>query len=116
MKFLADENVPAPVIHLLRSEQVDVTWIRDEAPGIPDDQVLTKAQSEDRILITFDKDFGDLACRRGLPASAGVILFRFPTRSPQETAERVLKTIRTSEEWAGRFSVVTPMGIRSRKG
>ena len=93
-----------------------MSWIEEEAPGLPDVQVLAKAQSEGRILITFDKDFGDLACRRGLPASAGVLLFRIPTRSPREAAELVLKTIRASDDWPGRFSVVTPMGIRSIKG
>jgi predicted nuclease of predicted toxin-antitoxin system len=45
----------------------DVLWIRAEAPGISDEQVLAPAQAEDRLLITFDKDFGELAFRARLP-------------------------------------------------
>jgi predicted nuclease of predicted toxin-antitoxin system len=115
MKFLADENVPGPVIDALRQDGLDVTWIRDDASGLPDALVLARAQQEARVLITFDKDFGELARRLGLSAAAGVILFRIPTRSPQEAAEMVARTIRTSKEWAGRFSVVTPNGIRTMK-
>jgi predicted nuclease of predicted toxin-antitoxin system len=115
MQFLDDENVPAQVVHLLRKDGMDVTWILEEVPGLSDERVLEKAQHEVRVLITFDKDFGELARRQGLPAGAGVVPFRIPTRSPSEVAILVLRALRSSDDWAGRFSVVTASGIRSIK-
>ena len=116
MKYLADENMPGPAVRLLRESGWDVAWIRDEAPGLPDSAVLAKALKEDRVLITFDKDFGELARRHGLPASCGVVLFRLQIRNPQEAAEQILKVLTSREDWPGHFSVVGTTGIRSIKG
>ena len=115
MKLLADENVPGPMVELLRREGHDVAWIRDDASGLPDERVLEWARKEARLLITFDKDFGELARNGGLPAASGVILFRIPTRSPHEAADRVARTLGSSSDWPGRFSVVTGTGIRTMK-
>jgi len=116
MKYLADENMPGPAVHLMRESGWDVAWIRDESPGLPDMAVLAKALKEDRVLITFDKDFGELARRHGVPASCGVVLFRLQTRNPQEAAEQILKVLASREDWPGHFSVVGATGIRSIKG
>ena len=59
MRFQANENFPANAVEALRHQGHDVTWIRTDAPGISDAEVLTRAQSDDRILLTFDKDFGE---------------------------------------------------------
>ncbi len=53
--------------NFLRHDGHDVAWVRTDAPGSTDQQVLARAVAEDRILLTFDKDFGDLAFRAGLP-------------------------------------------------
>ena len=76
MRILANENFPGEAVDALRREGHDVVWIRTEAPGSSDKEVLQRAQSELRILVTFDKDFGELAFHLGLPASNGIILFR----------------------------------------
>lgn len=76
MRFLANENFPDPSILLLRDAGHDVRSIRTDHPGISDQQVIAFAQAEDRIIITFDKDYGrtDLQRRdrittcRALPA------------------------------------------------
>lgn len=60
----------------------DTSWIRTSAPGSADDEVLEMAQIQDRVLITSDKDFGELAFLRGLPAPSGVILFRARASGP----------------------------------
>jgi predicted nuclease of predicted toxin-antitoxin system len=65
MRILADENFPGDAVTALREQGHDVLWIRTDAPGISDHEVLTHAQAEARILITFDKDFGELAFRFG---------------------------------------------------
>jgi predicted nuclease of predicted toxin-antitoxin system len=89
MRLLANENVPLDAVTALRENGHDVAWIREDARGSNDEQVLTRAQKEERILLTFDKDFGELAFRSKLPASSGVILFRISTSSSQYIAQDV---------------------------
>jgi hypothetical protein len=79
-------------------------------PGSSDPRVLEKAQAEQRIVLTFDKDFGELAFRRGLPATCGVILFRVPTRSPAQTTATILKAIDERRDWAGHGATPTSRG------
>ncbi|MDB9386777.1 DUF5615 family PIN-like protein, partial [Microcystis aeruginosa] len=76
MRFLANENFPLDAVEALGQNGHDVLWIRVESPGISDREVLSRAQAENRILLTFDQDFGELAFRSRLPASVGIILFR----------------------------------------
>jgi predicted nuclease of predicted toxin-antitoxin system len=61
MRILADENFPGGAGAALRERGHDVTWVQSDAPGISDAEVLAHAQAEGRILVTFDKDFGELA-------------------------------------------------------
>lgn len=58
-RFLADENVPRASILLLRQHGLDIRSIGEDAPGTPDARVLKEAHDEDRVLITFDRDFGE---------------------------------------------------------
>ncbi|TAE14604.1 MAG: hypothetical protein EAZ95_09720 [Bacteroidetes bacterium] len=60
MKFLADENFPALCVQKLREAGLDVKWVRTDFQGIDDMTVLTKATEEERTVVTFDKDFGDM--------------------------------------------------------
>lgn len=78
MRFLANENFPGDAVTALRGGGHDVAWVRTEAPGEPDQEVLARAQREKRILLTFDKDFGELAWHASLPAECGIVLFRLP--------------------------------------
>jgi predicted nuclease of predicted toxin-antitoxin system len=87
MTFVADENFPRHALRLLRQSGFDVTSIAETNPGLPDTEVLGIASAEGRTLLTFDKDFGDLAFRQGLPASCGVILFRTGSVTPTEAAD-----------------------------
>lgn len=114
MRFLVDQNVPLDVVEGLRDEGHDVTWAQTTHPGADDEVLLETAQREDRILVTFDTDFGTLAFQRGLPASSGVILFRLTPTSPTAVAETVLETLRSREDWQGHFSVVDDTQIRMR--
>ena len=68
MVILADENVPGAAVARLRDAGHDVSWVSEDAPGTADPDVLERASKEDRLLVTFDKDFGDLAYRAGLRA------------------------------------------------
>jgi predicted nuclease of predicted toxin-antitoxin system len=61
MRFLAHENIPRVAVTALNAGGHDVVWVRSAAPGTPDSDVLAWASRESRILLTFDKDFGELA-------------------------------------------------------
>jgi predicted nuclease of predicted toxin-antitoxin system len=112
MRFLANENFPSAAVEALRSQGHDVKWVRTDSPGSTDSQVLAQVTSEARILLTFDKDFGELAFREGLPASAGVILFRIPLTSPFQVAQIAVKSVDSRSDWNNHFSVIEPDRIR----
>src|SRR5262249_57935820 len=86
MRLLANENFPALAVDTPRARGHEVAWVRTDNPGSSDQQVLARAVAEDRLLLTFDKDFGELAFRAGLPASCGVVLFRISPASPSHVA------------------------------
>lgn len=112
MRLLADENFPADAVAALQASGHDVAWIRTLAPGISDREVLARAQADERILITFDKDFGELAFRFGLPATCGVILFRISPSSAARIAQVAVVALASRADWANHFSVVEDDRIR----
>ena len=107
MRFLANENFPWLAVGALRDRGWDVDF-----PGITDHEVLSRAQADNRILLTFDKDFGELAYRCGLPAASGIILFRISLRSPSAVAQIIVAALTSRSDWQGHFSVVEANRIR----
>ena len=77
-----------------------------------DEDVLRRAQMEERLLVTFDKDFGELAFRVGLPAASGVVLFRISAPSSAHVARVAVSVLGGRDDWAGHFSVVDDRRIR----
>jgi predicted nuclease of predicted toxin-antitoxin system len=112
MRFLLNENVPLSVVQSLKTVGHDVLWARQAMPGASDSRVLERAMAEGRILVTFDKDFGELVYRAGRQASAGVVLFRIPQPSAAVIAAQVVQTLQSRDDWQGTFSVVEPGRIR----
>ena len=113
MRLLANENIPWDAVAALRQEGHNVIWVRANAPGSSDSVILAWAQREERIVITFDKDFGELAFRQGLPAQSGIILLRFEPASPAIVAETILRALQTRGEWSGLMTVVEQDRIRT---
>lgn len=114
MKFLADENLPADVVAAFSESGHDILWVRREAPGITDPEVLAWAAREERLLLTFDKDFGELAFRSGLPLASGVILFRVAAPRGLEAARALVEIVASRQDWAGSFAVIEQGRIRIR--
>ncbi len=114
MKFMADENFPRHAVFVLRRAGFDVNWISEECSGSSDDLVLSICSEQRRILLTFDKDFGDLAFRQKLDAASGILLFRIRPQDPDEIAHIALAALGSGIDWRGNFSVVTKLGIRTR--
>ncbi len=81
MRFLADENIPALTLDLLGKQGVDIVSILAVGKALMDRDVLRAANEQDRILVTFDKDFGDLVFGSKME-TRGVVLLRFMPTSP----------------------------------
>jgi predicted nuclease of predicted toxin-antitoxin system len=114
VRFLADESFAGVAVRALRALGHDVVWVREQRPGVADDGVLAWAAEDKRVLLTFDKDFGELVYRRGREASCGVVLFRIPMASPEAVRDRVLAVISARDDWQNVFSVVDERRIRMR--
>jgi len=69
LKFLADECCETGLVTFSRNYGHDVSYILEEKPGIEDDKILLYAFTEGRILLTEDKDFGELVYRLKKPAN-----------------------------------------------
>jgi predicted nuclease of predicted toxin-antitoxin system len=115
MKFLADEGVDAPIVRHLRNLGYDFLYISEFAPGITDQQVLKIAFDENRILVTIDKDFGELVFRMH-QAHQGVILIRLEGNPAVEKA-RILEIVLESHgnEIKNSFTVIQKDLVRVRK-
>ncbi len=114
MRFLADENFPGGAVRALRDMGVDVAWVREGAPGAMDEEVLAWAVREERVLLTFDKDFGELACRAALPAQCGIVLFRLPMRAAPKAGDALARIVRSRDDWPGHLTIVEPGQLRMR--
>ena len=115
MKLLADENFPRPAIIRLRTVGFAVEEAVVGSRGIPDEEILQRAQLGGRVLFTLDKDFGELVWARGQTAQAGVLLFRLKAATLAEFVDRVVQAVRSRNDWTGRFAVITNDKIRIRR-
>jgi len=98
----------------MREHGHDVASVWESSRGSADDAVLARAQREQRVVVTFDKDFGELAFRRGLAASCGIVLFRIEARDPTTLAHRLVNVLHSQPDWRGVFASVDEDRIRIR--
>lgn len=114
MKFIVDESTGVSVVRYLRSQGYDVLAVAESLLQADDAAIVERAAREDRILITNDKDFGELVFRVG-HTHAGVLLLRLRDESPANRI-RVVKAMLEShaDHLVGRFVVATESGVRIR--
>jgi predicted nuclease of predicted toxin-antitoxin system len=114
MNFLADESVDFPIIARMRDDGHVVLAIAELSPSISDDEVLDMANTQAMLLVTGDKDFGELIFRLKR-ASPGVVLVRLSGLPAEMKAKIVLNAIRKhGSEMTGSFTVVEPGNVRIR--
>jgi len=113
VRFLADESCDFSVVRALRAEGHDVLAITESAAGSDDTTVMDMAVREGRILLTEDKDFGQLVYAYS-QRSSGVVLLRYPAaaRKALPTAVTVFFSSESQTSLAGHFVVMTPGRIR----
>jgi predicted nuclease of predicted toxin-antitoxin system len=112
MRFLANENLPLEAVETLQQMGIDIASVGDVCLGADDPEVLAYAVQDDRILVTFDKDFGELIFYSRETPPPGIILLRFRLHSPSFVAEILKTTLEQEIDWRGHFSVVTESRIR----
>ncbi|MBI4492331.1 MAG: DUF5615 family PIN-like protein [Chloroflexi bacterium] len=108
MRFLADESCDFSVVRALRAAGHEVLAVAEISSGAADEVVIDLAVRQGRILLTEDKDFGQLVFANAQP-SGGVILMRFPARARGRLPKTVVDvTEQVGERLMGSFVVVQP--------
>jgi predicted nuclease of predicted toxin-antitoxin system len=115
VRWLADECVAAPLVAFLRAGGHDVLYIAEAAAGLSDADVIALALQQKRLLLTEDKDFGDLVFRREHRVP-GVVLMRIDPENPSLKATRLAAVVeRYGEGLFGRYTVIEGGRFRSRR-
>ena len=108
MRFLADESCDFAVVRALRAAGYDVGTVSDLTPGAEDHIVAALAASESRVLLTEDKDFGQLAYATG-HSTSGVMLIRYPARARSALGAAIVAVVAEfGDRLIGSFVVVEP--------
>ncbi len=115
MNLVADEGVDRAVVERLRLDGHEVVYVAELSPSVADEEVLQRANTLDAVLLTADKDFGELVFRQGLVHS-GVVLLRLAGLANATKAEIVAEVCRDrTADLVGAFSVVAPGQVRIRR-
>ena len=115
MNLVVDESVDRIVVDALRRDGHNILYISEFAPSINDDTVSNLANQHDALLITEDKDFGELVFRNGR-VHTGVVLIRLSGLSTQAKIHSVSTTFANrGSELRNAFSVISPGRVRIRR-
>ena len=113
-RLLANENFPAPSVRLLRDLGHDVLSVAEEGEALTGNAVLAKASSDQRWIVTFDRDYGELIFARSVPAPPAVILFRLKSYRPDAPGQMLTELLDSGSEFEGYFVIVDEGGVRVR--
>src|SRR6478752_9991324 len=115
MQFLANENFPLPSILFPSQVGYSVRSVTESYPGISDIQVINKAESENSIILTFDKDYGEIIFKLGLKNPPAVIFFRFKGEDPKAAGELLADLLKSQKLIVEKkFTVIEKDDIRQR--
>ena len=115
IKFLADEGFSAPLTSILKEMGYDIKWIGDFASGVDDIEVFKISREDGRIILTEDKDFGELAIRFRHRAS-GILLLRIDADQKELRQKRIIELFRNySDKLKGHLVIIDTERFRFRK-
>lgn len=115
LKFLADESLEYSIVLWFRELSYDVISVAEDFPSVKDEKILKKAIQEDRIIITNDKDFGNLVFLNKL-SHKGVILLRFRTEKVKTKIKFIKSFLKNySNKITNKFTVIDESKIRIRR-
>lgn len=114
MKFMANENIPMDVVNKLR--EAGYEFIRSDGvrKGLSDKEIIQIAQKENRILVTFDKDFGEFVFKKKFQVE-GIILLRIKPQSSVYIFDRIQKLFNSEIDIKGKFIVLEKDKVRVRE-
>jgi predicted nuclease of predicted toxin-antitoxin system len=116
IKLLADENFPIASVEILKSKKYDVLSILRSHSGISDTEVIHLANHEERLILTFDRDFGKLIYKEGIIPSYGVFYFRLIDFHPEQPAQIALALLeKPNFDIQGIMTVIEENFIRQKK-
>lgn len=116
MKLLANENFPLKSILYLRSIGFDITSIGTDSPSIQDQAVMTIAIKEERTILTFDRDYGELIFKHNYKPQRGVIYLRLNEYKADEPGKIIEELLNKKEfNFDNALTVLDKSGIRQRK-
>jgi predicted nuclease of predicted toxin-antitoxin system len=116
MRLLANENFPYKSIHYLKAKGFDILSIGLEIPGIKDSEIMTIAINEERTILTFDRDYGELIFRHNYRPAKGVIYLRLTEYEPEQPGHIVEELITNKEiDLTRALTVIDNNGLRQRK-
>lgn len=115
MNLLANENFPLLSVRLLRTAGHDVASVIEDTPGASDEDVLKRASQEKRVMLTFDRDYGELLYRYKSFPPSGILYFRFVPSAAEEPAQILLTIMEEGKVVIpGKFTVIERGRIRQR--
>lgn len=115
MKFLIDESIEYRIVTFLRNIGYNTLSVVESFPSLDDKTILSIAYNENRIIITNDKDFGELIYKLQLPHK-GIILFRLfeeNYQSKEDKLQLILKKFKSKLQ--NTFTIVSKNKIRFKK-
>ena len=111
-RFLENENFPAAIVAWLRQKGHDVTHAAESMVGAPDHEVMEGARTGDRIVLTFDRDFGELVFHQRQSPARGIVLFRLREQPPDIVLPFLRSFFDEEPELDGYFTVASPGQFR----
>jgi len=116
MKLLANENFPLSSIRILKNAGFDIISVGQDFAGILDSEVIDLAIKEQRTILTFDRDYGELIFKKGYKPQAGVIYIRWDYFQPDQPGEYLKKLFDSKTiNFEGMLTVISADHIRQRK-
>lgn len=105
-----------PSIIFLRQQGYNIVSISENYRGISDHEVINKAKQESLVILTFDKDYGEMIFKHGETNPPAVVTFRFKGERPQIAGELLKHFIENKKlQVENAFTVIEQEGIRQRK-
>ena len=116
MKLLANENFPLLSVTILEKNGFDIKSIGRDCSGILDSEVIEFAIKEERIILTFDRDYGELIFKKGYRPQCGVIYLRWENFQPDDPGEYLIELFKSQDiTYEGMLTVISETHIRQRK-
>jgi len=115
MIFLANENFPRPSTIFLREKGFNIKSIQDDSSGITDEEVIKIAQEQEAIILTFDRDYGELIFKYAKDNPPSVVFFREKGNTPDFAGLTLFNLlVETNISLVDAFTVIEDKSIRQR--